>query len=144
MDWHLFSLTCSEVFQANFDSYTHVFSSEIQTNQLFIFDIVHGYCFHQCLVALHIHCCLVLQGSAEGELYIDDFHTFSYKEAKQFVHRHLSFSANTLSSRSVCSRFLYSSSWCSKFRSFLSFGPFFVFVSSEIWPQTPSFPLPPG
>ncbi len=72
-------------------------------NQLFIFDIVHGYCFHLCLVALHIHCCLVLQGSAEGELYIDDFHTFSYKEAKQFVHRHLSFSANTLSSRSVCS-----------------------------------------
>uniref|UniRef100_A0A8C1QRK5 Neutral alpha-glucosidase AB n=1 Tax=Cyprinus carpio TaxID=7962 RepID=A0A8C1QRK5_CYPCA len=36
------------------------------------------------------------QGSAEGELYIDDFHTFSFEEAKQFVHRRLSFSANTL------------------------------------------------
>uniref|UniRef100_A0A671RCY5 Neutral alpha-glucosidase AB-like n=1 Tax=Sinocyclocheilus anshuiensis TaxID=1608454 RepID=A0A671RCY5_9TELE len=47
------------------------------------------------------------QGSAEGELYIDDFHTFSFEVAKQFVHRHLSFSANTLSSRSVCSLFLY-------------------------------------
>ncbi|KTG01816.1 hypothetical protein cypCar_00020175 [Cyprinus carpio] len=47
------------------------------------------------------------QGSAEGELYIDDFHTFSFEKAKQFVHRHLSFAANTLSSSSVCALFFY-------------------------------------
>uniref|UniRef100_A0A672PMG1 Neutral alpha-glucosidase AB n=1 Tax=Sinocyclocheilus grahami TaxID=75366 RepID=A0A672PMG1_SINGR len=58
-----------------------------------------------------LYVALSSQGSAEGELYIDDFHTFSFEEAKQFVHRHLSFSANTLSSRSVCSLFLYSSFW---------------------------------
>uniref|UniRef100_A0A9J7YSA1 Uncharacterized protein n=2 Tax=Cyprinus carpio TaxID=7962 RepID=A0A9J7YSA1_CYPCA len=57
------------------------------------------------------------QGSAEGELYIDDFHTFSFEKAKQFVHRHLSFAANTLSSSSVCALFFYTfstASWIEK------------------------------
>ncbi|KAF4113716.1 neutral alpha-glucosidase AB [Onychostoma macrolepis] len=55
------------------------------------------------------------QGSAEGELYIDDFHTFNYKEAKQFVHRHLSFSANTLSSRNLAPDSQFSTaSWIEK------------------------------
>uniref|UniRef100_A0A8C2ANQ8 Glycosyl hydrolase family 31 C-terminal domain-containing protein n=1 Tax=Cyprinus carpio TaxID=7962 RepID=A0A8C2ANQ8_CYPCA len=36
-----------------------------------------------------------------SQLYIDDFHTFNFEKAKQFVHRHLSFAANTLSSRNL-------------------------------------------
>uniref|UniRef100_A0A8C2GHT3 Neutral alpha-glucosidase AB n=1 Tax=Cyprinus carpio TaxID=7962 RepID=A0A8C2GHT3_CYPCA len=55
------------------------------------------------------------QGSAEGELYIDDFHTFSFEEAKQFVHRRLSFSANTLSSRNLAPDSQFSTaSWIEK------------------------------
>uniref|UniRef100_A0A671RCX5 Neutral alpha-glucosidase AB-like n=1 Tax=Sinocyclocheilus anshuiensis TaxID=1608454 RepID=A0A671RCX5_9TELE len=55
------------------------------------------------------------QGSAEGELYIDDFHTFSFEVAKQFVHRHLSFSANTLSSRNLAPDSQFSTaSWIEK------------------------------
>ncbi|XP_041707131.1 neutral alpha-glucosidase AB isoform X3 [Coregonus clupeaformis] len=38
------------------------------------------------------------QGNAEGELYIDDGHTFKHETDKQFIHRHLSFTANSLSS----------------------------------------------
>lgn len=38
---------------------------------------------------------------AEGELYIDDGHTFNY-EKQQFVHRRLTFAEGTLSSRFVC------------------------------------------
>ncbi|XP_073695505.1 neutral alpha-glucosidase AB isoform X1 [Garra rufa] len=54
------------------------------------------------------------QGSAEGELYIDDFHTFNFK-AKQFVHRHLSFSANSLSSRNLAPDSQFSTaSWIEK------------------------------
>ncbi|KAL0994088.1 hypothetical protein UPYG_G00117620 [Umbra pygmaea] len=37
-------------------------------------------------------------GNAEGELYIDDGHTFKYETDKQFIHRRLSFTSNTLSS----------------------------------------------
>uniref|UniRef100_A0A4W5MYU6 Glucosidase II alpha subunit a n=1 Tax=Hucho hucho TaxID=62062 RepID=A0A4W5MYU6_9TELE len=40
------------------------------------------------------------QGNAEGELYIDDGHTFKHETDKQFIHRRLSFTANSLSSRS--------------------------------------------
>uniref|UniRef100_A0A8C7ULH1 Neutral alpha-glucosidase AB n=1 Tax=Oncorhynchus mykiss TaxID=8022 RepID=A0A8C7ULH1_ONCMY len=38
------------------------------------------------------------QGNAEGEIYIDDGHTFKHKTDKQFIHRRLSFTANSLSS----------------------------------------------
>ncbi|XP_050965045.1 neutral alpha-glucosidase AB isoform X2 [Labeo rohita] len=55
------------------------------------------------------------QGSAEGELYIDDFHTFNFEKTKQFVHRHLSFSASTLSSRNLAPDSQFSTaSWIEK------------------------------
>uniref|UniRef100_A0A674C7C5 Neutral alpha-glucosidase AB n=1 Tax=Salmo trutta TaxID=8032 RepID=A0A674C7C5_SALTR len=38
------------------------------------------------------------QGNAEGELYIDDGHTFKHETDKQFIHRRLSFTGNSLSS----------------------------------------------
>ncbi|XP_064827843.1 neutral alpha-glucosidase AB-like isoform X1 [Oncorhynchus masou masou] len=38
------------------------------------------------------------QGNAEGEIYIDDGHTFKHKTDKQFIHRRLSYTANSLSS----------------------------------------------
>uniref|UniRef100_A0AAR2LD17 Neutral alpha-glucosidase AB n=1 Tax=Pygocentrus nattereri TaxID=42514 RepID=A0AAR2LD17_PYGNA len=41
------------------------------------------------------------QGTAEGEIYIDDFHTFNFEKEKQFIHRHLHFSDNTLSSNNL-------------------------------------------
>lgn len=37
------------------------------------------------------------QNTAEGELYIDDGHTFKY-EKKEFIHRKLSLANNVLSS----------------------------------------------
>uniref|UniRef100_A0A4W5L5I8 Glucosidase II alpha subunit n=1 Tax=Hucho hucho TaxID=62062 RepID=A0A4W5L5I8_9TELE len=37
---------------------------------------------------------------AQGELYIDDGHTFNFDKQKQFIHRRLSFANNALSSRS--------------------------------------------
>uniref|UniRef100_A0A8C9WMN5 Glucosidase II alpha subunit n=1 Tax=Scleropages formosus TaxID=113540 RepID=A0A8C9WMN5_SCLFO len=40
------------------------------------------------------------QRTAEGELYIDDGHTFSYRTEKKFIHRRLTFANNTLTSRS--------------------------------------------
>ncbi|XP_051957222.1 neutral alpha-glucosidase AB-like [Xyrauchen texanus] len=55
------------------------------------------------------------QDFAEGELYIDDFHTFSFEKEKQFIHRHLSFSANTLSSRNLAPDSHFSTgSWIEK------------------------------
>uniref|UniRef100_A0A8C2I048 Glycosyl hydrolase family 31 C-terminal domain-containing protein n=1 Tax=Cyprinus carpio TaxID=7962 RepID=A0A8C2I048_CYPCA len=63
------------------------------------------------------------QGSAEGELYIDDFHTFSFEKAKQFVHRHLSFAANTLSSRNLAPDSQFSTaSWIEKIVLFQIYG----------------------
>ncbi|XP_066514405.1 neutral alpha-glucosidase AB isoform X2 [Hoplias malabaricus] len=41
------------------------------------------------------------QGTAEGEIYIDDFHTFNFEKEKQFIHRRLHFSDNTLSSSNL-------------------------------------------
>ncbi|KAJ7996613.1 hypothetical protein DPEC_G00238870 [Dallia pectoralis] len=38
------------------------------------------------------------QGNAEGELYIDDGHTFKHETDRQFIQRRLRFTANTLSS----------------------------------------------
>uniref|UniRef100_A0A671KPU6 Neutral alpha-glucosidase AB-like n=1 Tax=Sinocyclocheilus anshuiensis TaxID=1608454 RepID=A0A671KPU6_9TELE len=62
-----------------------------------------------------LYAALNSQGSAEGELYIDDFHTFNFEKAKQFVHRHLSFSANTLSSRNLAPDSQFSTaSWIEK------------------------------
>ncbi|XP_065140489.2 neutral alpha-glucosidase AB isoform X2 [Paramisgurnus dabryanus] len=54
------------------------------------------------------------QGSAQGELYIDDFHTFNF-EKNQFIHRHLSFSAGTLSSSNLAPDSQFSTgSWIEK------------------------------
>uniref|UniRef100_A0A3Q1BD83 Glycoside hydrolase family 31 N-terminal domain-containing protein n=1 Tax=Amphiprion ocellaris TaxID=80972 RepID=A0A3Q1BD83_AMPOC len=44
-----------------------------------------------------LYVALNLQRTAEGELYIDDGHTFNY-EKKEFIHRRLSFAKNILSS----------------------------------------------
>uniref|UniRef100_A0A8C9VE92 Glucosidase II alpha subunit n=1 Tax=Scleropages formosus TaxID=113540 RepID=A0A8C9VE92_SCLFO len=41
------------------------------------------------------------QGTAEGELYIDDGHTFNYEQKKQFVHRRFIFADSTLSSSNI-------------------------------------------
>ncbi|XP_057213820.1 neutral alpha-glucosidase AB isoform X1 [Triplophysa rosa] len=55
------------------------------------------------------------QGSAEGELYIDDFHTFDYEKKKEFIHRRLSFSDGTLTSRNLAPDSQFStSSWIEK------------------------------
>uniref|UniRef100_G3Q055 Glucosidase II alpha subunit b n=1 Tax=Gasterosteus aculeatus aculeatus TaxID=481459 RepID=G3Q055_GASAC len=49
-----------------------------------------------------LYVALNLQRTAEGELYIDDGHTFNY-EKKEFIHRRLSFAKNMLSSKlQVC------------------------------------------
>ncbi|KAK1787822.1 hypothetical protein P4O66_016318, partial [Electrophorus voltai] len=40
-------------------------------------------------------------GTAEGELYIDDFHTFNYHKEKQFICRRLHFSDNALTSSNL-------------------------------------------
>ncbi|XP_067293753.1 neutral alpha-glucosidase AB isoform X2 [Pseudorasbora parva] len=62
-----------------------------------------------------LYVALSSQGSAEGELYIDDFHTFNFEKSKQFVHRLLSFSANTLSSRNLSPDSQFSTgSWIEK------------------------------
>nr|XP_055056776.1 neutral alpha-glucosidase AB isoform X1 [Misgurnus anguillicaudatus] len=54
------------------------------------------------------------QGSAQGELYIDDFHTFNFKN-NQFIHRLLSFSAGTLSSSNLAPDSQFSTgSWIEK------------------------------
>ncbi|KAL4660010.1 neutral alpha-glucosidase AB-like isoform X1 [Arapaima gigas] len=41
------------------------------------------------------------QGTAEGELYIDDGHTFNYQLQKQFIHRRFIFAESTFSSRNI-------------------------------------------
>ncbi|KAG1957789.1 neutral alpha-glucosidase AB [Pimephales promelas] len=62
-----------------------------------------------------LYVALSSQGSAEGELYIDDFHTFNFETSKQFVHRRLSFSANMLSSRNLSPDSQFSTgSWIEK------------------------------
>lgn len=54
-------------------------------------------------------------GKAEGELYIDDGHTFKHKTEKQFIHRQLSFSENTLLSSNLSPDSKYSTaSWVEK------------------------------
>ncbi|KAM6953642.1 neutral alpha-glucosidase AB [Aplochiton taeniatus] len=52
------------------------------------------------------------QRTAEGELYIDDGHTFNFEKKEEFIHRRLSFAKNTLSSSNLASDSQYStSSW---------------------------------
>ncbi|XP_056602114.1 neutral alpha-glucosidase AB isoform X1 [Triplophysa dalaica] len=61
-----------------------------------------------------LYVALSSQASAEGELYIDDFHSFNY-EKKEFIHRRLSFSDGTLTSRNVAPDSQFStSSWIEK------------------------------
>ncbi|XP_062380384.1 neutral alpha-glucosidase AB isoform X2 [Sardina pilchardus] len=55
------------------------------------------------------------QRTAEGELYIDDGHTFSFDTKKEFIHRSLTFANNVLSSRNLCPDSQFSSpSWIEK------------------------------
>ncbi|KAA0716277.1 Neutral alpha-glucosidase AB [Triplophysa tibetana] len=61
-----------------------------------------------------LYVALSSQASAEGELYIDDFHSFNY-EKKEFIHRRLSFSDGTLTSRNLAPDSQFStSSWIEK------------------------------
>ncbi|TRY55081.1 hypothetical protein DNTS_034510 [Danionella cerebrum] len=62
-----------------------------------------------------LYVALSSQGSAEGELYIDDFHSFNYERSKQFVHRRLSFVDSRLSSSDLSPDSEFStSSWIEK------------------------------
>uniref|UniRef100_A0A4W4HH38 Neutral alpha-glucosidase AB n=1 Tax=Electrophorus electricus TaxID=8005 RepID=A0A4W4HH38_ELEEL len=55
------------------------------------------------------------QRAAEGELYIDDGHTFSFQTKKEFIHRSLTFAYNTLTSRNLCTESNFSTkSWIEK------------------------------
>ncbi|KAG5263471.1 hypothetical protein AALO_G00265190 [Alosa alosa] len=55
------------------------------------------------------------QRTAEGELYIDDGHTFSFDTKKEFIHRSLTFANNVLSTRNLCPESQLSSpSWIEK------------------------------
>uniref|UniRef100_A0A8C7ZAV1 Glucosidase II alpha subunit b n=1 Tax=Oryzias sinensis TaxID=183150 RepID=A0A8C7ZAV1_9TELE len=72
-----------------------------------------------------LYAALNARGVAEGELYIDDGHTFNY-EKKEFIHRRLSFSNNVLSSvyvqrSSFCLKHKSTSMIKSKFRRQLEF-----------------------
>ncbi|ESO91975.1 hypothetical protein LOTGIDRAFT_217135 [Lottia gigantea] len=44
--------------------------------------------------------CLDKQGKAEGELYVDDYHSFQYKNG-DYIHRQFIFNKNTLSSKNI-------------------------------------------
>ncbi|XP_053473680.1 neutral alpha-glucosidase AB-like isoform X1 [Ictalurus furcatus] len=48
-----------------------------------------------------LYIALSAQGTAEGELYIDDFHTFNFEKEKQFIHRRLHFFDNVLTSSNL-------------------------------------------
>ncbi|XP_063046439.1 neutral alpha-glucosidase AB isoform X2 [Engraulis encrasicolus] len=55
------------------------------------------------------------QRTAEGELYMDDGHTFNFNTKKEFAHRSLTFANNVLSSRNLCSDCHFSTpSWIEK------------------------------
>lgn len=54
-------------------------------------------CVPSVIVTFEVHKSFVWQRTAEGELYVDDGHTFNY-EKKEFIHRRLSFANNVLSS----------------------------------------------
>ncbi|XP_062332050.1 neutral alpha-glucosidase AB isoform X3 [Osmerus eperlanus] len=52
------------------------------------------------------------QRTAQGELYIDDGHTFNFEKKKEFIHRRLSFANNKLSSSNLAPDALFSTpSW---------------------------------
>lgn len=84
-----------------------------------------------------------LQRFAQGELYIDDGHTFNFDKQKQFIHRRLSFANNALSSRSVR---IFLSPNCLFIITLLAFCLTQISLSfpAETWPLVPSLSLPPG
>ncbi|KAA0709548.1 Neutral alpha-glucosidase AB [Triplophysa tibetana] len=55
------------------------------------------------------------QKLAEGELYIDDGHTFNYDKKKEFIHRSLTYAKKVLTSRNLCPDCNFSTpSWIEK------------------------------
>ncbi|XP_062341665.1 neutral alpha-glucosidase AB-like isoform X2 [Osmerus eperlanus] len=62
-----------------------------------------------------LYVALDTQGRAEGELYIDDGHSFKYETERQFVHMRLSFAANTITSSPLSPDSVFSTaSWVEK------------------------------
>ncbi|XP_074986594.1 neutral alpha-glucosidase AB isoform X2 [Caretta caretta] len=49
------------------------------------------------------------QGTAEGDLFIDDGHTYNFEIKAQYLHRHFSFASNTLTARSADSKGIFES-----------------------------------
>uniref|UniRef100_A0A8C3SWR3 Glucosidase II alpha subunit n=2 Tax=Chelydra serpentina TaxID=8475 RepID=A0A8C3SWR3_CHESE len=49
------------------------------------------------------------QGTAEGDLFIDDGHTYNFESKAQYLHRHFSFASNTLTARSADSKGIFES-----------------------------------
>ncbi|XP_039402615.1 neutral alpha-glucosidase AB isoform X3 [Mauremys reevesii] len=49
------------------------------------------------------------QGTAEGDLFIDDGHTYNFESKAQYLHRHFSFASNSLTARSADSKGIFES-----------------------------------
>uniref|UniRef100_A0A674JDG3 Glucosidase II alpha subunit n=1 Tax=Terrapene triunguis TaxID=2587831 RepID=A0A674JDG3_9SAUR len=49
------------------------------------------------------------QGTAEGDLFIDDGHTYNFESKAQYLYRHFSFASNTLTARSADSKGVFES-----------------------------------
>ncbi|XP_074861552.1 neutral alpha-glucosidase AB isoform X2 [Carettochelys insculpta] len=56
-------------------------------------------CMHHDPFTLYV--ALSPQGTAEGDLFIDDGHTYNFESKAQYLHRHFSFASNTLTARSA-------------------------------------------
>ncbi|XP_046876075.1 neutral alpha-glucosidase AB-like isoform X2 [Hypomesus transpacificus] len=62
-----------------------------------------------------LYVALDTQGRAEGELYIDDGHSFKYQTERQFVHMRLSFASHTITSSPLSPESVFSTaSWVEK------------------------------
>lgn len=64
-------------------------------------------CMHHDPYTLYV--ALSPQGTAEGDLFIDDGHTYNFESKAQYLHRHFSFASNTLTARSADSKGIFES-----------------------------------
>ncbi|CAM5126904.1 unnamed protein product [Eretmochelys imbricata] len=64
-------------------------------------------CMHHDPYTLYV--ALSPQGTAEGDLFIDDGHTYNFEIKAQYLHRHFSFASNTLTARSADSKGIFES-----------------------------------